>query len=419
MITASGMSGCDRNLCEALNDDVVVVHDDRWSMRPGAVLLQPDWWRTSIPAVAAGRKPCPTCAPCRACGWRPLSRLKPCWRAWSHTKSPQCEIPLKEPWRQTPAGVKPSLIVVNAALPNASWMGVLLQEYSSALALCSMVRDPYDEFPIERFPTEVSGVKEEKQAASDMSTTSIESLREEITALREAVRARDDFISIAAHELRNPMTPLVGQINLLRKNARNAGAAVPERILHGIERLDLIVRRYIRRTTTLLDISRLTSGRFHLDLAMVEVSTVVSDVAADFAVHAAAAGSVLSLFIEKDIVGLLDRTAVEEIAENLISNAIKYGSGEPIDVTLQRDDGYFCLRVRDRGLGISAKDQGRILERFERLMTGRPTVGFGLGLWVVGQLTESMGGTIAVASNPGHGSTFKVRLPLQRIEGNR
>jgi two-component system OmpR family sensor kinase len=193
---------------------------------------------------------------------------------------------------------------------------------------------------------------------------------------------------------------------------------VPKHITHGIERLDLIVRRYIRRTTTLLDISRLTSGKFQLDLAMVDVSTVVSDVAADFTVHAAAAGSALSLFIKKDIVALLDRTAVEEIAENLISNAIKYGSGEPIDVTLRPDDGYLCLQVRDRGLGISIKDQARIFERFERLVTGRPTVGFGLGLWVVGQLTESMGGTIAVESNPGNGSTFTVRLPLQKIKGN-
>jgi signal transduction histidine kinase len=264
---------------------------------------------------------------------------------------------------------------------------------------------------------EASGVKGGKQAASDMLAT-IERLREEIGALREAVRARDDFISIAAHELRNPMTPLVGQISLLRKNARDAGAAVPKHISHGIERLDLIVRRYIRRTTTLLDISRLTSGKFHLDLAMVDVSTVVSDVATDFAVHAAAAGSVLSLFIEKDIVGLFDRTAVEEVAENLISNAIKYGSGEPIDVTLQHDDGYLCIRVRDRGLGISAKDKGRVFERFERLITARPTVGFGLGLWVVGQLTESMGGTIEVESNPGNGSTFTVRLPLQRTKGS-
>ena len=87
-------------------------------------------------------------------------------------------------------------------------------------------------------------------------------------------------------------------------------------------------------------------------------------------------------------------------------------------MTLLRTDEYLSLQVRDRGLGISAKDQERIFERFERLITGRPTVGFGLGLWVVGQLTVAMGGTIAVESDPGEGSTFTVRLPLQMMEGN-
>jgi two-component system OmpR family sensor kinase len=258
---------------------------------------------------------------------------------------------------------------------------------------------------------------EDEQTVSD-GLESIASLREENARLRAAVRARDDFISVAAHELRNPMTPLVGQIDLLRKAAQLAGGAVPDRIVQGIERLDFIVRRYIRRTTILLDISRLTSGNFRLDLAPINASSVVSDIAADFAFLAAAAGSALTISIEKDVIGLLDRTAVEEVVENLISNAIKYGDGKPIDVTLARDAGELCLQVRDHGLGISANDRARMFEQFERLVTGRPTSGFGLGLWVAGQLTEAMGGTITVESHPGKGSTFIVRLPLQTTKGS-
>jgi signal transduction histidine kinase len=259
-------------------------------------------------------------------------------------------------------------------------------------------------------------MEDEKPAADG--PKSIDRLLEENAALRAAVRARDDFISVAAHELRNPMTPLVGQISLLRKAARLAGGTVPERIVQGIERLELIVRRYIRRTTTLLDISRLTSGKFHLDLAPINASCVVSDVAADFAFHAEAAGSTLTISLEKDVIGLLDRTAIEEVAENLISNAIKYGDGKPIEVILARDAGEIRFQVKDHGLGISANDQARIFEQFERLVTGRPTSGFGLGLWVVGQLTEAMGGTITVESRPGQGSTLIVRLPLQTKKGN-
>jgi signal transduction histidine kinase len=257
----------------------------------------------------------------------------------------------------------------------------------------------------------------EQEPTSD-GLESIGRLREENAALRAAVRARDDFISLAAHELRNPMTPLLGQISLLRTAAHLADGAVPERIVRGIERLELIVRRYIRRTATLLDVSRLTSGTFHLDLTQTDASSVVSDIAADFAFHAEAAGSALTMSIETGIVALLDRTAIEEVAENLISNAIKYGDGKPIEVTLTRGAGQICLQVRDHGLGISAADQARIFEQFERVIDSHPTSGFGLGLWVVGRLTEAMSGTVTVDSLPGEGSTFVVRLPLETMKGN-
>jgi two-component system, OmpR family, sensor kinase len=239
-------------------------------------------------------------------------------------------------------------------------------------------------------------------------------LREEIAALRAAVKARDDFISIAAHELRNPMTPLVGQIGLLRKSAMNAVDTVPPGIVRGIERLDVIVRRYIRRTTTLLDIGRLNSGNFRLNLAMADASAAIAEVVADFTSFAETSGSQLSISSEPGIVGLFDRTALEEVAENLISNAVKYGRGKPINVALVSTESELHLRVEDRGLGISAENRDRIFQQFERLMTSHATTGFGVGLWVVGQLVEAMAGKIEIESRPGEGSTFIVRLPLQK-----
>jgi len=242
-------------------------------------------------------------------------------------------------------------------------------------------------------------------------------LREEIATLRVAVKARDDFISVAAHELRNPMTPLLGQIELLQMITQRAGTDVPQEIAQGVDRVDTIVRRYIRRTTVLLDISRLTSGRFRLDLAMIDASAALTEVMADFGLFAETAGSSVTIACEPGISGLFDRTALEEVAENLISNAIKYGSGRPIHVALNADAGDLILRVEDQGFGISAENQGRLFQQFERLVSGRSSTGFGLGLWVVGKLVEAMGGTITIDSRPDEGSTFTVRLPLQRIEG--
>jgi two-component system OmpR family sensor kinase len=245
-------------------------------------------------------------------------------------------------------------------------------------------------------------------------TANLDQLREENAALRAAVKARDDFISIAAHELRNPMTPLIGQIGLLRKSVGNARDTVPPAIARGIERLDVIVRRYMRRTTALLDIARLTSGNFRLQVAMVDASAAVAEVVADFTSFAKTAGSQLSVSSKPNIVGLFDRTALEEVAENLVSNAIKYGRGQPIHVQLSSDDSELCLRVEDHGLGISAENKDRIFVQFERLMTGGSSTGFGLGLWVVGQLVEAMGGRIEIDGRPGQGSTFTVWLPLHK-----
>lgn len=252
-----------------------------------------------------------------------------------------------------------------------------------------------------------------KDPAFDPAAT-IAKLREENAALRMAVKARDDFISIAAHELRNPMTPLVGQISLLRISANKGGDTVPPGIARGIERLDVIVRRYMRRTTALLDIARLTSGNFRLNLAMIDASAAITEVIADFTSFAETAGSHLSVSSEPGILGLFDRTALEEVAENLISNAIKYGRGRPIDVQLRSSENTLCLSVADRGLGISAENKVRIFQQFERLMTGHSSTGFGLGLWVVRQLAEAMGGRIEIESRRGKGSTFTVRLPLHK-----
>ena len=242
-------------------------------------------------------------------------------------------------------------------------------------------------------------------------------LREENAALRMAVKARDDFISIAAHELRNPMTPLLGQISLLRKNVSKAGNTVPPGIARGIERLDMIVRRYMRRTTALLDIARLTSGKFRLNLAMIDASA--SNRRGGGGLHVVRRNRRLATlrFERTGHPGLFDRTALEEIAENLISNAIKYGRGQPISVQLVSGENELWLRVEDRGLGISVENQDRIFQQFERLMTGHSTTGFGLGLWVVGQLVAAMGGRIEIESRPGQGSTFTVRLPLHKVLG--
>ncbi len=109
---------------------------------------------------------------------------------------------------------------------------------------------------------------------------------------------------------------------------------------------------------------------------------------------------------------LLDRTRLEQIASNLVSNAVKYGRGRPISVRVRAEGARVRLEVEDRGIGIAPGDQERIFGRFERAVSSRNYAGLGLGLWIVRRIVEAHGGTIAVRSAPGEGSTFTMDLPL-------
>jgi signal transduction histidine kinase len=230
--------------------------------------------------------------------------------------------------------------------------------------------------------------------------------------LAQAVRARDEFIAIAAHELRNPMTPILGYAEHLLAVGRRPESECPVAIIGALERLVGLIGEYIKRATTLLDVSRITAGKLRAELSPVELSGVMRKAVLRHRPEAERSGCRLKPSIEDDVSGLLDRLAVEQIADNLLSNAIKYGAGEPIEVSLVRRGAKAQLTVRDHGIGISEADQARIFDAFERAVTRREHGGFGIGLWVVRQLVDIMQGEIHVESRPAEGSTFTVTLPL-------
>lgn len=247
-------------------------------------------------------------------------------------------------------------------------------------------------------------------ATGDAAT--VERLRAEVAELQAAVRARDEFISMAAHELRNPMTPLLIQAQLLSTLARASGGAVPERIVEGLERLEGLIAQYLRRASVLLEVSRLTSGAFRLECLHLDLSAAVAEAATRIAPLAERADCAMSVHVDAGLSAWLDPLAIELVADNLLSNAVKYGAGAPVELSLRADGAWARIAVRDHGIGISEQDQARIFARFERAVTRREAGGFGVGLWIVGRLVAAMGGTLAVESRIGEGSTFVVRLPL-------
>jgi two-component system, OmpR family, sensor kinase len=226
------------------------------------------------------------------------------------------------------------------------------------------------------------------------------------------VHARDAFIAIAAHELRNPMTPMLGYVEHILSIVRRSESECPEAIIVALERLAIQIAEYIKRATTLLDISRITAGKLHVELSVVDLSAMMLQAVHRHRAGAERSGCRLEPSIEGEVSGLLDALAVEQIADNLLSNAVKYGAGEPIEVSLLRHGTNARLTVRDHGIGISEEDQARIFDAFERAVTRRDQGGFGIGPWVVRHLVDAMHGEIDITSRPAEGSTFTVTLPL-------
>jgi two-component system, OmpR family, sensor kinase len=251
-----------------------------------------------------------------------------------------------------------------------------------------------------------------EQAGSDVAASELADLRRQVTELRRAVRARDDFIAIAAHELRNPMTPIVAVADLALAAARNAEDTCPPRVTSLLERMQLLAQDFIQRSTRLLDVSRIEAGNLRLEPSPTDLSALVLAVARKYDVTAARVRSPVELDIQDGVAGLLDQLAVEQVTENLLSNALKFGAGAPVMLRLRSDGRSACLDVGDRGIGMSPDQQARLFGRFEQVVSQHRGSGFGVGLWLANHLVTAMDGRIGVSSSPGKGSTFTVTLPL-------
>jgi signal transduction histidine kinase len=236
-----------------------------------------------------------------------------------------------------------------------------------------------------------------------------------VRELGDAVAARDAFLAVAAHELRNPMSGIMLAATNLGHLAKHSTDPAHTWLPSRVALLERQARRFVRRATMLLDVSRLTSGQLRLDPELVDLTHATQETVDELAVEAERSKCAFHVDAPEPVVGFWDRMAIEQVAWNLVSNAIKYGAGKPVSVTVSSDGTSATLTVADSGIGISPADRERIFAPFERAVTQRTHNGFGLGLWIVRQLVHASGGTIGVESEPGAGSIFTVELP-QAVE---
>jgi signal transduction histidine kinase len=224
--------------------------------------------------------------------------------------------------------------------------------------------------------------------------------------VREALQARDEFLSVAAHELRGPATSLRLAVQSLR-----AGEVPEEDVGKTLDLCERQVSKIARFIDELLDVSRLRAGLLHLQMDDVDLAEVAREAAAHLSHELARSGSSLEITGDAHVHGRWDRTRVDQLVTNLLSNAIKFGLGRPIELSVRQQDGKAVLQVRDHGIGVPHERQQAIFEPFERAVSARHYGGLGLGLYICRSIAEALGGSMTLKSEPGQGSTFAVTLP--------
>ena len=308
---------------------------------------------------------------------------------------------------RSPAGVdrvRDQVVESGVAQRLAGAMVVPLIARARVLGVMVFVRTD----PARRFDARDLEVAEDlaRRAASAVDTANL--YRE----AQGAIRLRDEFLAVASHELRTPLTTLQLQLDSLE---RTAGQMAPDQAAGLRRKLASSTRQAVRLDNlvdSLLDVSRITTGRLAITPEWMDLVEVARDMTERYRQQARGAGTTLRLDAAESRIDVYwDRLRIEQILSNLLSNAIKYGAGKPVDLRLERVEDRVRIVIRDRGIGIRQADVERIFGRFERAVSTRHYGGLGLGLFIARQVVQAHGGEIRVGASQGPGAEIVVSMP--------
>jgi signal transduction histidine kinase len=241
-------------------------------------------------------------------------------------------------------------------------------------------------------------------------------VRDLLTKMNHTLSIRDEFLSIASHELKTPITTIRLQTQMKTRLIKRGdlSSLTPERTTKFIEIIDKQSQRISRLVDDMLDITRIENGRLTIKPDLFDLNSVVAQVLEAFQGEFESKKITVEFHEDGQLMGYWDQYRIEQVVVNLITNAIKYGSSRPVSLKTFRENEMAVLTVKDQGLGISPQDKERIFDRFERAVSGGNISGLGLGLFISRQIVELHDGALTVISEPDNGSEFKLELPLQK-----
>jgi signal transduction histidine kinase len=233
--------------------------------------------------------------------------------------------------------------------------------------------------------------------------------------LEQAVRMRDDFMSIVAHEVRTPLNGLILETQLRKMHlARDNAAAFTLDKMHAmVDRDERQIKSLIRLIEDMLDVSRIRTGKLSIRPNRFDLVKLVSTLLENFAQQIEAAETEVSFSAPEPVEGQWDEFRIEQVVTNLLTNALRYGGRSPVQVRVYREGNEARVEVQDHGIGISEENQKRIFQQFERVSAKTVVAGLGLGLFISEQIVAAHGGSIVVESEINEGALFRVCLPIE------
>ena len=252
---------------------------------------------------------------------------------------------------------------------------------------------------------------EDLQYERDLRTVAEQQSDRLVADLRAAIAARDEVLAVASHELRTPLSTLrLVATALSRRLAQPRPDGEPD-LTRQVAVLDRQIRRLEKLTADVLDVSRITSGRLELHREPSDLVVLVREIVDRFLADRSQGAPAILFDSGASATGHWDASRIDQVISNLVANAISYGNGSTVRVTVRATGDTASVIVEDDGIGIAADRRDQIFERFERAVSSAHYGGLGLGLWIAKQIVDAHGGTIGVHSELGAGATFTVTLP--------